>query len=409
MNILAGSIRFNKMAKKEVKYCDIVIIGGGLVGLTAACAIADLGLEVVIVEHKDLSKIKSKESDGRSSAIAYGSYIFLKEIGVWDHLKNKAGPMLEIRVSDGDSHMFLHYDHKLVGEDPVGYMVENHDILKALVAKCNEYDNIAIYENTSYSNINYGKDFVKISLNSGSVLSARLLIGADGRQSKIRENAGIGISVHEYKQCGIVCNVKHEKPHRNIAQERFLPSGPFAILPLKDQNKSSLVWTEKKHLTPTYINMSDEDFNEQLYKRFGGYLGKVSIIGKRFSYPLTLVLAEKYTANRLVLLGDAAHGIHPLAGQGFNLGIRDCNKLVEVIARREKLGLDIGSTELLAQYNDTRYTDTFSLAAITHNLNSIFCSNSVAIKIARRVGMSVLDKVPPVKKFFMKHAMGMKS
>lgn len=396
------------MSGERTAHYDIVIIGGGLVGLTAANALAHSGLSIAVVERHSFEKIAAAASDGRASAIAQGSYLFFDEIDIWQDIEPHAGPMLDIRVSDGDSKLFLHYDHKLVGDAPVGYMVENHIMLKTLIQHAKAAPNITLYDECNYQNITFAGDHVTVTLSNEQILLSRLCVAADGRGSKVRQLAGLSYTAHNYHQCGIVCNVHHEKPHRSVAQERFLPSGPFAILPLKDPNQSSLVWTEKERLAPTFMKMDDKAFNEQLYKRFGGYLGDVKVISKRFSYPLNIILSERYTSNRLILVGDAAHGIHPLAGQGFNLGIRDCDKLYQLIMKQAKLGLDIADPSLLAQYNDLRFSDALSLAAITHSLNLLFCSNSPLAKLARRTGMATLNHFPSVKRFFMKHAMGMR-
>jgi 2-octaprenyl-6-methoxyphenol hydroxylase len=396
------------MSDNTATHTDIAIIGGGLVGLTTACALAHSGMRITVVEGRPLETVQSAQSDGRSSAIAYGSYRFLKDIGVWDTLEYKAEPILDIRVSDSDSRLFLHYDHRLVGDEPMGYMVENHDMLKALVAKLQTFPNVTVLSPVSWEDICYKPHATNITLNNGQTLSARLLMAADGRFSKIREHANIDITKHYYQQHGIVCTVEHDKPHHGIAQERFLPSGPFAILPLANPHQSSLVWTEKDHLAPTYMAMNDDDFNAQIYHRFGGYLGQVKTISKRFSYPLTLVLAKHYTKGRLLLIGDAAHGIHPLAGQGFNLGIRDCEKIVPLLTHQYQLGLDLGDTSILSGYEQQRHFDAMSLTAITHGLNHLFCSKLLPVKLARRAGMAALNKAPAIKKFFMEHAMGMK-
>lgn len=394
------------MIQKPQHY-DSIIIGGGLVGLTSALALAAKGLSVAIVERRGFKDISAATSDGRASAIARGSELFLESLGVWRDLKPYAGKMHDIRVSDSQSKCFLHYDHTLVGDAPVGSMVENHVMLKTLVKHAEDSANITLYDHTNYTETHRHNTHVEVMLEGGKVLSAQLLIAADGRYSSLREQAGIKVLEHRYRQCGIVCNVEHKKPHDTIAQERFLPSGPFAVLPLKNPHHSSLVWTEKEHLTPTYMAMDDAAFNEQIHKRFGGFLGEVKTISKRFSYPLHLMLAERYTDQRLILIGDAAHGIHPLAGQGFNLGIRDCEKLSELLHKPHQNGLDIGVSSVVSDYNDLRYFDALSLVAITHGLNSLFCSDALPVKLARRLGMASLEQIPTVKAFLMRHAMGL--
>jgi 2-octaprenyl-6-methoxyphenol hydroxylase len=385
---------------------DTIIIGAGLNGLTAACALAKNGISVRLIEAEDLAKINAKESDGRTSAISYGSAQILQEIGVWAAMEKHGGAILDIRVTDNESPFFVHYDHKIVGDAPMGYIIENYYIRKALFDLAAQYKNITILDKTKYTNLERNINNVKLTLDNGEEITSSLLIAADGKNSKVRELAGIKTTNWSYNQHGIVCTVKHEKNHNGVAVEKFLSAGPFAILPMQGGHHSSLVWTEPAELAPLYMQMNDEEFLEQLNERFRGYLGKIEVVGKRFSYPLSLCLARQYTATRLALIGDAAHAIHPIAGQGFNLGIRDIPPLVKLISDAKNLGLDIGSDSLLNEYAEARKFDNISMLAITDVLTRLFSNNIFPLKHARRLGMAAVNKIPAVKRLLIRHAMG---
>jgi 2-octaprenyl-6-methoxyphenol hydroxylase len=383
-----------------MKKTDITIIGAGLVGITAACALAPLGLDIVVIDSTDLDEARKKESDGRTCAIAAGSASFFKEIGVWENLQINAGEIRDIRVTDGNSPIFLHYDHALVGTEPMGYIAQNFHIREALFNKASEYKNIKIIAPVKYSDVKFEDDGAVVSLPDGDIKSA-LLIAADGKNSNIRRLAGIRTNEWEYNQSGIVCTIAHEKHHQFTAQERFLPEGPFAVLPMAGGYHSSLVWTEKTHLVPTYLSMSASEIEEQISIRTGEYLGKISLKGKMFSYPLSLCKAKTYIGKNLCLIGDAAHAMHPLAGQGFNVGIRDVQELVKLI---KNAGFD--NSSLLKNYEAARMADSIALIGITDILNRVFSNNILPLRTARRLGMAAVNQAKPLKKFFMKHAMG---
>ncbi len=392
---------------------DIVIIGGGMIGLTVACAIAEDSLKVTVIEAADPTIFKDKGFDGRTCAIAYSSRKFFEKIGVWEGMSKNAGDILDIRIIDGESPLFLHYDHKEVGDEPMGHIVENRHIRKSLMNKVNAYKNIELLAPAKYKHIKYDADKVSIDLEDGNHIEAKLLIAADGRNSQIRENANIPITKWSYNQTAIVCTVYHEKQHNGVAVERFLPSGPFASLPLgnidggkKKNHYSSLVWTEKDSLIDAYMNMSEDLFNEQMCLRFGDWLGEVKIIGDRWSYPLSLISAKNYTAKRMCLVGDAAHGMHPIAGQGLNYGLRDAEEISNLVKKTASLGLDIGGMSVLEQYQKARKFDNISMLAATDIINRLFSNDIAPIKAARRVGLAIVNQLPPIKKIFMKQAMG---
>ncbi len=303
---------------------DILVIGGGLVGLTLATAFGRAGLSVVVVDREPPAKAAADAFDGRGSAIAWGSAQVLRGIGVWAGLEAHAEPIREIRVSDGDSLLFLHYDHRELGPEPLGYIVENRFIRRALYAGFDSLDAVTLLAPASVSTLERLATHVEARLEDGSQVRARLAIAADGRASPTRAAAGIGVTQWAYDQTGIVCSIAHEKPHHGIAHERFLPAGPFAVLPLPDsaagEHRSSLVWTERAALAPAMMVLPDDQFAAEIARRFGDTLGRIGVAGPRWSYPLGLLQAESYIARRLALAGDAAHAIHPIAGQGLNLG-----------------------------------------------------------------------------------------
>ncbi|MBY0431845.1 MAG: FAD-dependent monooxygenase, partial [Rhodospirillales bacterium] len=251
-----------------------------------------------------------------------------------------------------------------------------------------------------------GIDEVTARLEDGRLVRARLAVAADGRGSPTRQGAGIGLTRWDYHQTGIVCTVAHEKPHRFIAQEHFLPAGPFAILPLTG-NRSSIVWTEKSHLAPAILRQDDASFLAELKSRFGGFLGRIEVVGPRFGYPLSLQFADRYTDCRLVLIGDAAHGMHPIAGQGMNMGVRDVAALAEVLVDARRLGLDPGAPVVLSRYQRWRRFDNMLMLGLTDVLNRLFSNDLGAVALARDFGLAAVNRMPPLKKVLMRHAMGM--
>lgn len=385
---------------------DVIIIGGGIVGLTFANVIADQGILVSLVEVQDPAKQNHDKFDGRCTSVAHSSVKLFEKIGIWKGLKKYAGPIKEIYVTDTDSPVFLHFGEEETSSRAMGYMVENRYIRKALHKKITGHKNINYLAPAKYKKIEYGNHFVKVELEDGRELEAKLLVACDGRNSKIREECGIQTVNADYNQSGIVCAVEHEQEHSQVAQERFLPSGPFAILPMKDQHQSALVWTEKKELAPGFVEMSKGDFEKEVEKRFSGYLGSVKLIGDRWCYPLALTFAKKYSSKRMCLLGDSCHAIHPIAGQGLNLSWRDVDALSRLIIETKNLGLDIGGDTVLKEYQSLRKRDNLLMIAATDTLTRLFSNNVTSLKIARRTGLALVNKFPRLKKRFVTHAMG---
>lgn len=383
---------------------DVAIVGGGLVGLATACALGQAGLRVAVLDDKPAPVRRDAAFDGRASAIAAATQRMLDRLGLWDALAPVAQPILEIRVSDGAAPQVLHYDHADVGAGPLGYMVENRHTIAALHDRVAALPNVVHVAPAPMAAMARGRGRVVLDWPGGRV-AARLAVGADGRASRLRALAGIRATTRAYDQIGIVCTVCHARPHRAIAHERFLPAGPFAILPLIG-DRSSLVWTERADLAPRLLALDDTAFLEDLALRFGDFLGDLALEGPRWSYPLALVQAARMVGDRLALVGDAAHAIHPIAGQGFNLGLRDVATLAHVLAEGRAVGLEPGDAVPLARYERWRRTDTVTLATVTDGLNRLFSNDVAPVRLARDLGLALVDHAPPLKRLFMRHAMG---
>lgn len=388
---------------------DIAVIGGGMVGLCLAHALAAAGAEVVLVERARLDDLAAPVFDGRGSAIAAGSQRILDGLGLWPALADDAQPILEIRVADGGSPLFVHYDHRELGDGqqtgPLGWIVENAAIRAALAAAVMDGPARAV-DRAGVAGVEPGRDEAVVRLDSGEEIAARLVIAADGRESPVREAAGIEAVRWRYPQTGIVCTVTHELPHEGIAHEHFLPAGPFAILPMTG-NRSSIVWTEREALAPALLALDDDGFAAELRGRFGTFLGEVTPGSTRWSYPLSVVHARRYVAPRLALAGDAAHAIHPIAGQGFNIGLRDVAALAEVVVDALRLGLDPGAETVLERYERWRRPDNLAMLAVTDSLNRLFSNDIPPVRLARDLGLGAVERLPPLKRLFMRHAMGL--
>jgi 2-octaprenyl-6-methoxyphenol hydroxylase len=384
---------------------DVLIVGGGLVGLSLACAVSAAGLEVTVVDREPPAEMLDPAFDGRASSIALGSARMLKAIGVWAGLGETAQPVWEIRVTEAFSTLYLHYDHRAAGGEPMGYIVENRDLRRALHRAVRSRTAIDWRAPASVADLVRDGHGASATLDDGTQVRARLLAAADGKHSALRARAGIGVFTHAYRQTGIVCTLGHERPHRGIACERFFPAGPFAILPMLG-NRSSLVWTEAEELAPAMMALSEAAFLNEVASRLGDYLGALEVIGPRWSYPLMLGHARHFTAERLALLGDAAHAIHPLAGQGLNLGLRDVAALAEIVADAHRLGLDIGDGARLARYGRWRRFDTMRMALVTDGLNRLFSNDVAPLRAVRDLGLAAVNRMGPLKTFFMGHAMG---
>lgn len=388
-----------------MKTVDVAIVGGGLAGMTTAIGLANVGLNVAVVDMMSPDITTLPDFDGRSSAIAYASCQLLETLGIWPLLADDAQPILEIRVTDGPSLLNLHFDYTALGDGPLGNLVENRHTRVALIKRMQDFKNIQFFAPNRVTNIITDDQKTQLTLDDGQIIQAPLLLGVDGRTSSVRKHIGANETSWPYHQHGIVATIEHSESHCGIAHERFLPSGPFAILPLTG-NRSSLVWSEKSHLAETVMGLSDRAFAAEIQKRIGGFLGDIKVIGGRWSYPLTWLLIDRYIGERTALIGDAAHGMHPIAGQGLNLGLRDVAALVEVVADAARTGTDIGSPVVLERYQRWRRSDGLILMGVTDALTHLFSNDIGPVKLARDVGLAVVDKIDPLKKLLMSHARG---
>jgi 2-octaprenyl-6-methoxyphenol hydroxylase len=394
---------------------EVLIAGGGMVGMATAVALAEAGISCVVVDAQSAGEQVSAGYDGRSSAIAYGSQRALISLGLWWGMAAAAEPILDIRVSDGRigvpaAPLFLHYDHRESGLDaPFGAIVENRAIRQALLARLSDLPEVVVIAPGRVGALKHRPASVEAELDDGRRVVASLVVAADGARSAVRTAAGITVAEFAYSQTGIVCTVAHELPHGGVAHEHFLPSGPFAMLPMTDHeglHRSSIVWTERSDLVPAMLALSDDSFSAEIERRFGDSLGRIRVLGQRWSYPLRLLHANSYVGDRLVLIGDAAHAIHPIAGQGLNLGLRDVAALSEVLIDAHRLGLDMGTSDVLANYQRWRRFDTLLLIAVTDSLNRLFSNDVAPLRLLRDVGLGAVNRLAPVKRLLMRHAMG---
>ena len=389
------------------KYVDVAVVGGGLAGLSLACLIGQAGLKVAIIDKADPSTPMT--GDERTTAISYGSSRVLAQAGIWDKLESLGNPIRDIKILDGDSPVLLRFLSEEVEDKEFGTILLNSDIRKILNKKISNLPNIELLAPEDVRDFKIHDGAVDVILNSGLTLQAKLAIGADGRQSFMRQWLDIETRQWSYDQTAVVCLVSHEKPHHDIAVEHFWPDGPFAILPMADdqngKHRSSLVFTVHGDRKDKLMGLSKESFNSILRDRFPEEYGHVEMLGERSAYPLSLVHAAHYIGERMVLIADAAHGIHPIAGQGLNLGFRDVKELARLIITAHEKGQDVGSKDLLETYQRRRRPDNMAMVAVTDGLVRLFSNNSPPLRLVRRLGLRAVSKLPPAKRFFMRQAM----
>jgi 2-octaprenyl-6-methoxyphenol hydroxylase len=377
---------------------DVIISGGGLLGLITAIGLSCDSVSVAVIEKNSLPRVVD---DNRAFAISQGSKKILEKLGIWQFIESEAEPILDICILDA---VTVHYNHKMVGEEPMGYVINNATIWNAI--NNNFLNKLNIYSPHSYKTIACDSGYVEVILDNNQELISSLLICAEGKNSKLPELFSIPTAKFDYKQSSIVFNVKHELHHQNLAVERFFPGGPFAILPIKDGYTSSIVWTEKSGISKMLMDLSEEEFIIELKKRFGSYLGKIKLEGERKLYPLSFVFAKKLYKGRVLLIGDAAHSIHPVAGQGLNLGIRDVESIIKHVVAAKASGIDVGSSYLLKKISRNRYFDNFIMALATDGLNRMFSNRIFCAKALRNLGLIAVENSNFLKKRFIRHAMG---
>ena len=396
---------------------DVIISGAGIAGATLALALNSGGLRPVLIDPLPFEDQIAPEFDGRASAIAFSCFRQWRALGAGDLIEPHAQRIEQILVTDGrrpgpapglQLSTFLRFDAAEIADrvegEPLGYMVENRHI-RAGLAQAVRAAGIEVLAPARVEGVEAGPGSATARLADGRTLAARLLVGSDGRASTVRREAGIGVVGWPYGDVGVVATVALDRPHGGVAHEHFMPSGPFAILPLT-HDRASLVWTEQAARGRALAGVREEAFHAHLNRRFGDFLGEARLVGPRFVYPLALELAEAMTAPRIALLGDAAHGVHPIAGQGLNLGLKDCAALAEVLVDAAALGEDIGAETVLERYARWRRSDNVGLAVATDAFNRLFSSDLPPLRLARDAGMALVNRIGPARRFFMREAGG---
>jgi 2-octaprenyl-6-methoxyphenol hydroxylase len=400
----------------ELLHTMVCIVGAGPVGGTLACRLTMAGVVTAIVDRAPLPPMEHPAFDGRAYAIAAGLRRLLEAAGLWDKLPQPTCPIRDIRVTDGRvgrpaSPLHLHFATGDLGEaaGPFGWMVEARSLRVALNAHMATLSPLRVFA-PARADVERRPDGVVVRVAGGPDIACRLVIAADGRGSVLREAAGIPVTRLPYGQTGIVCAVAHKRPHHNVALEHFLPSGPFAQLPMcaaaDAPHVSAIVWTERDRLARIILGLDDARFAREVGRRLGDHLGAVRPIGRRWNYQLEAMIAHRYTDTRLALVGDAAHGIHPIAGQGLNLGFRDVEVLAGLVIEAVAAGADPGAPTLLARYQRQRRPDNLAMLAATDALDRLFSNDRRVVRMARDLGIAAVHRVPPLKRMFMRQAMG---
>lgn len=383
---------------------DIIIVGAGLVGLTAALALSQTGCKTALVDVKEFGETSG---DPRASTLAASSLQMMKHLGLENALSPHLQPINDMMIGEGRpgkiSPLTLHFDGER-RSSPMAFMIENTALSKVLQNTVKDAPNLSPILGNAMSGFNAGPAAADITLTSGETLCAPLVVAADGRNSALRRAAGISVDTRPYAQSAIVTTVSHEHSHKGVAYQTFYPGGPFAILPLTGA-RSSLVWSDSKTAVEAAMSLPDEAFLAELSRRFGDHLGALKITGPKLSYPLSLQMADSYTASRLALIGDAAHAVHPIAGQGLNMGLRDAAALTETVRGARAAGLDIGGAELEG-YAQWRRGDNRTLGVATDQINSLFSNRAVPLRYIRRLGLAAVDRSDMARDFFMQEAAG---
>jgi 2-octaprenyl-6-methoxyphenol hydroxylase len=385
-----------------------LIAGGGFAGFALAIALRQaLGANFSVTLADPA--LGQTGRDIRASAIAAAPRRMFSALGVWDAVAGEAQPILDMavtdsRVQDAVRPVFLTFGGEIEPGEPFAHMIENDRLVAALSAKARSIGVTLIA--APVADFTAEPSGMNVALRDGATITTRLLVAADGARSRLRERAGITTNGWSYGQSAIVTTVAHERSHEGRAEEHFLPAGPFAILPLR-RNRCSIVWTEEAGEAERIVALPDHDFHAELEKRFGLRLGDIVVAGPRHSYPLGLWVARSFVADRLALVGDAAHVIHPIAGQGLNMGLRDVAALAEVVVDAVRMGLDPGDSTVLERYQRWRRFDTMTMCISTDGLNRLFSNRSDVVRLARDVGLGLVDRLPGLKRLFIREAAGL--
>ncbi|MFM8185341.1 MAG: FAD-dependent monooxygenase [Alphaproteobacteria bacterium] len=390
---------------------DIAIIGSSFAGMTSALALAKISpeIKIAIIDKLEIYQ-QQRPSDGRAFAISKSSLKLFEEINIYQDLIELSGKITDIKITDYKSPFILDFLASQLNDDDekMGLIIENHFIFEALKKQILLQKNITIFSPNFYQEINFLPNFSQIILNDNKILNAKLILACDGRFSKLRELYKIKTEVKNYHQIATVFKISHQIPHKNTAFERFISNGPLAILPLQNPSQSSIVWINNDEFSEVLHQLDEENFLQQLHKKSENCLGKMTIISKKFTYPLNLVLAEKFYHQKILFIGDSACGIHPIAGQGYNLAINGIKILQKLIAQNILNGLAINDDNLILQYHQQARADAKKMAIATDLLNNIFESQSLLVRYGRNIGLGVINLLPNVKKFFIAKAGGLK-
>lgn len=390
---------------KDANY-DALIVGGGLSGLSLACLLGQRGLNIACIDQADPAQ---KPKDLRTTAISFGSRKILEHAGVWDKIAQTCS-IEDIEILDGSTSVLLEFLSSEVENKAFGWIVDNHDLKCALMARLKELSTVTHIAPATVQEFDVQPEYASVTLENEENLKAKLIVGADGRHSAVRKFMGVRTRQWSYDQRAVICTAQHQNPHENIAVEHFWPQGPFAILPMADDqngtHRSSVVFTEHGPEKHSLMKLSDQEFEAALAARFPARYGDIKLVGRRMAYPLGLVHAQSYIARRCVLVADAAHGIHPIAGQGLNLGFRDLGALDEILGAAHESGQDIADESLLESYQRRRRPDNMAMVAVTDGLNRLFSNNILPVRVFRRAGLRLVSRIGPAKQFFMKQAMG---
>ncbi len=385
---------------------DLAVGGGGLTGAALALAAAEGGARVALVEAHPIEAMTAAPFDGRVTAVALGTKRFLAAIGAWAGMEAEAQPIWTIAVGEADGFAAVRYDHAEIGDEPLGWIVENRAMRRALFARIKATDAITVLAPARLDALDLDEGARRLRLADGRAVDAALLAVCEGRASATRSALGIKTTTHGYGQTAFVATFGLGRDHGGQAVERFFPDGPFAMLPLPGR-RASLVWALDDKLAGEVAALDDLDFLGEVAERFGDAHGELSLVGPRFAYPLRLVRAERLTAPRAALVGDAARGIHPIAGQGWNLAARDVAALAEIVADAIEDGQDPGGAAGLKRYAAWRSFDSTALVAVTHGINGLFANDVAPVRFARNLGLGAVERLPPLKRLFMRHAMGL--
>ena len=391
--------------------CDILIVGGGLTGPVLALSLAQAGLSSIVIDAAPRATLTREGFDGRAYALALATRRMLSGLDLWGAVEGHAQPILDIKVSDGQvgqgaSPLYLHFDHAEIEEGPMGHMVEDRFLRRAILKAAEAAPLVTLLNAAEVVAQETGPASVRVTLADGRVLRGALLVGADGRASAVAARAGITRTAWDYGQTSLVCAIAHEKPHDGTAHQLFLPPGPLAVLPLPG-NVSSIVWTESTARAEDINALPEAAYLDVLRPRFGSFLGEIGLTGGRYMYPLGLSLANRLTATRLALVGDAAHGIHPLAGQGLNLGLRDVAALAQVLAEARRRGEDIGAAPVLDRYRRWRSFDIAALAAATDGINRVFSNDNPLLRLGRDLALGAVNAMPGLRRRLIREAAGL--